>query len=335
VNTSHSGKGRAGLRLIAVLGLLAMALVACGGTSSSSTGGKKQYKIAIVLSATISVVDDMVVKFKQTLSQDGLDVAYTEYNGQGQNSNAPLIAKEAVQKSPDLIYVVGTPYVIALAQETKKIPIVFALMTDPVGGKVVQSLDHPGGNLTGTTDAVDVSVYFDLMKEVMPNVKNVGMIGNISEQNSSTFINQSKAVAAQRNITVLVAPIASTNDILNAIKSLKGRVDILFTSNDNTVASAIGTVIQVTLNQGMPLITNGSFGDQGAMLGLGSNIPEHGVASAQAVEKILRDGVKPATIPVYQQSVKDADISVNLTSARKLGVTIPQSVLSRATVTGQ
>jgi putative tryptophan/tyrosine transport system substrate-binding protein len=323
------------VRLTAGLALIAVALMACGGTTSNNTSGKKTYQIAIVLSATISVVDAMVAKFKDTLAQAGLDVNYTSYNGQGQNSNAVLIAKEAVEKKPDLIYVVGTPYVIALAQQTKTIPIVFALMTDPVAGKVVQSLDHPGGNLTGTTDAVDVSVYFDLIHEVMPNVKNVGMIGNVSEQNSSIFINQAKQVASQRSIGLLVSPINSTNDILPAIKSLKGRVEILFTSNDNTVVSAIGTVVQVTISQGMPLITTGSFGDQGAMLGIGSNIPEHGVASAQEVLQILQHGAKPANIPVYEQSVKDVQINVNVASAKKLGITIPASVLSRATVVGQ
>jgi putative tryptophan/tyrosine transport system substrate-binding protein len=323
------------IRLIAGLLLLGVAVAACGSSPASSTSGKKTYQIAIVLSATISVVDEMVTKFKDTLAQAGLDVNYTSYNGQGQNSNAPLIAREAVQKKPDLIYVVGTPYVIALAQQTKTIPIVFALMTDPVAGKVVQSLDHPGGNLTGTTDAVDVSVWFDLIHEVMPNVKNVGMIGNVSEQNSSIFINQAKQIGTQRNIGVLVSPINSTNDILPAIKSLKGRVDILFTSNDNTVVSAIATVIQVTLSQGMPLITTGSFGDQGAMLGIGSNIPQHGTASAQEVLQILQHGTKPATIPVYRQSVTDVQINVNVTSAKKLGITIPSSVLSRATVVGQ
>src|SRR5688572_5756373 len=259
--------------------LLAATLIACAAPPASSGPGGSQapdreYTVAIALSAQLASIETNVNAFKETLDKSGLKIRYVEKNAQGQLGNAPLMAKQVVQDKPDLIFVIGTPIVISLAQETKDIPILFGIMTDPVAAKVVESPERPGGNLTGTSNYLDVAVFFDLIKEVLPNARRVGMMGNVAEDNTKITIDRARAEATKRGMEFIVAPIASTNDLVPAVKSLQGRVDILYTPGDNTLQAAMPTVVQLTLAEKIPLITSGTFGDVGATFGVGANYVE-------------------------------------------------------------
>jgi putative ABC transport system substrate-binding protein len=276
-------------------------------------------------------VDQNVEGFKVTMAENGYvegqNIEYTERNAFGRTADSDLIARQTVQEEPDLIYVVGTPIVIALSTHTDEIPVVFSLMTDPVGGGVVDSFEEPGGNFTGTSDAVSPPIYFDMFEQVLPDCQTVGIMGNTGEQNSASQIAQFEEEAAGRGLATAVAPVATTNDVLSAVSSLEGRADCLLVGADGTVLAAVDALLLAASDAGLPLITAGSeYAEQGALIGIGPDFYDLGVASANIVTQIL-EGAAPADIPVVDAVTGGGlFVAINQDVADALGVTIPEGI---------
>lgn len=319
--------------------LLVIGLAACGGSSSPNTG--HQYKIGIALIASVDVLQANIDTFKKGLASrglvDGTNLTYIEKNAQGDLSTVSLIAQQMVQQKPDLIYVVGTPLVVAFHQQTKTIPVLFGVMTDPVGQGVVASAQAPGGNFTGTSDFLPASTTFDLIQQVLPQAKKIGILGNPSEQNTAGQIKLLQAEADKRALQLVSAPTASTNDILPAVQSLKGRVDAAIVTQDATLNSAIPTVSKVALDNRIPLFgTGGADGaSQGILVAYGVDYGGVGDIAAKEAVDILTHGANPATIPVYYANQQSGlIIKVNVGTAKTLGITLPDALLKQAQSVG-
>jgi putative ABC transport system substrate-binding protein len=313
---------------------LVAAAVVVGGTTWVGTvgaGSEEPVEISMAIIVNNVPVDENVAGFKERMEElgyvEGENVVYTERNAQGQTANADLVARQSVDDEPDLIYVVGTPIVIALQQQTDSIPVVFSLMTDPVGAGVVDSFEAPGTNFTGTSDAIVPSVYFDLIEELLPDAQNIGILGNTGEQNSESQIQQFEAEAAARGLDVTVVPTPTTNDVQSALRSLEGRVDAVLVGADGTVLAAADTLIATSQELGLPLIVSGTeFADQGALAGVGPDFRDLGRASADIVDQILSGG-DPATIPVVDAVAGGGlSVAVNEEVAAELGVIVPEGI---------
>jgi putative ABC transport system substrate-binding protein len=242
-----------------------------------------------------------------------------------------------VQQKPDLIYVVGTPLVVAFFQETKTIPVLFGVMTDPVGQGVVTNAQQPGGNFTGTSDFLPAATTFDLIQQVLPQAKRVGVLGNPSEQNTAGQIQQLKTESDKRSLQMVSAPTATTNDILPAIQSLKGRVDVGIVTQDATLNSALATVAKAALDNGIPLFaTSGAdAADQGILVAFGVDYAGVGDIGAKQAVDILTKGAKPASTPVYYANQQSGlVVKVNVGTARKLGITLSDAFLKQAKSVG-
>jgi putative ABC transport system substrate-binding protein len=249
----------------------------------------------------------------------------------------PLMAKQMVQATPDLILGAGTPVVVALKQETQSIPILFGGATDPVGTGLVASNEKPGGNLTGTSDYLDPQVLVGLVKQVAPNATRVGILGNPGEQNTAVQIKSITEAAAKQQLEIVTAPIAFTADVLPAVQSLKGRVDAVILPQDNTVGSAYATVGRALIDAKLPIIatTTQRVQEGNALVGVGVDYHQLGVLTARQAARILTGQAKPADMPViFGNNPGDGGltVAVNTTVAQTLGISLPESLTKSARV---
>ena len=164
------------------------------------------------------------------------------------------IARKFVGEAPAVIVPISTPSAQAVAAATKDIPVVFSSVTDPVGAKLVTHREHPGGNVTGMSNLSPIAKHLDLVKEILPELKTLGVVHNPGEANSRTLVALLKAAAPARGITIKEAPATKSADVQAAAQSLVGRVDAIYVPTDNTVVSAFEALVQVGRQNKLPVI---------------------------------------------------------------------------------
>jgi putative tryptophan/tyrosine transport system substrate-binding protein len=319
--------------------VVALALVsgACGGDDGGSTAtssSARTYTIAVAEFAEIPPILQAVDGFKATLAargyREGDRVRYVVKSAQGQTNNASLVARQIVQQKPDLIYAIGTPLVIALMQQTKSIPILFGAMTDPVGSGVIKNVQRPGGDLSGTSDFISAKVFFDLFGKVVPNVKRVGVLANQAEANSQAALKDLRREADARGIALKVAAVSNTGAVVPALSSLRGKVDVVTFPTDNTVISALPTVVRTATNMGLPVVAaTTDTATKGGLVGVGANYRSLGEIGGGQAADVISGKTKIGDLPAYYPRGKALAIAVNANVARRLG--IPPERLPAAT----
>ncbi|SHF84112.1 putative ABC transport system substrate-binding protein [Desulfacinum infernum DSM 9756] len=259
---------------------------------------------------------------------EGKNVTYDIQIAQGNMATANSIAKALVGKKVDLIHSIATPTSQACVNATKEIPIIISSVTDPVGAGLVESLERPGGNVTGTTDRSPVDRQVDLILEVVPNLKKLGFIYNSGEDNSISSLNQLKEECAKRGIEVVEATVSNSSGVFMAAKSLVGRVDAIHIPTDNTVVSAFESVVKVCEDNKVPLFAADIDSvPRGAIAALAIDYYRLGLQSGEMAVRVLQ-GADPATMPV--ETLKDLNLYVNTQAAERMGVKLPEAVVKRA-----
>ncbi|EOI6461193.1 ABC transporter substrate binding protein, partial [Vibrio cholerae] len=225
----------------------------------------------------------------------------------------------------------ATPTAQALVSATKTIPIVFTAVTDPVGAKLVKQLEQPGKNVTGLSDLSPVEQHVELIKEILPNVKSIGVVYNPGEANAVSLMELLKLSAAKHGIKLVEATALKSADVQSATQAIAEKSDVIYALIDNTVASAIEGMI-VAANQAKTPVFGAatSYVERGAIASLGFDYYQIGVQTADYVAAIL-EGKEPGSLDV--QVAKGSDLVINKTAAEQLGITIPEAVLARATST--
>ena len=297
-----------------------------------------EYKIGITQIVTHDALDLCRQGFIDQMEEEGFveeeNVNYILRNAGGDMPTAASIAQYFVSVDVDLIFSIATPTTQACADavEGTDIPIVFAAVTDPVAAGFADNWTVPGGQVTGASDWADVGAQVKLGMDIYP-ASRLGVIYNAGEVNSVVQINELKKVAASLNITEIVeATVASTADVYAAAMSLVGRVDAIWEPSDNTVAAAIGSVIQVCEDNDIPLFASDiSMARAGAISGLGLDYYVNGQTAGKLAARVL-GGEDPANIPISMTQM--TIVYLNPFAAERMGVTIPQEILDTATETG-
>ncbi|ASA54771.1 ABC transporter substrate-binding protein [Vibrio gazogenes] len=315
-------------------GKLAVTAVLAGAALISSTNiMAKTAKVAVsqivehpALDATRQGLLDGL-KAKGYIEGKNLDFEYK--TAQGNPAIAVQIARQFVGERPDVLVGIATPTAQALVSATRSIPIVFTAVTDPVGAKLVKTMQHPGKNVTGLSDLSPVKQHVELIKELMPDVKTIGVVYNPGEANAVSLIELLKQSVKENGLKLVEATALKSADVQSATQSIVEKSDIIYALIDNTVASAIEGMI-VTANQAKTPVFGAatSYVDRGAIASLGFDYYQIGMQTANYVAEIL-NGKDPGSIDVTV--AKGSDLVVNKTVADKLGFKIPQSVLDRAT----
>lgn len=324
--------------LVICLGvLIILGLAGCGtekaATENTGTEGEgKILKVGIIQIVEHPALDAAREGFLAALKENGyeegknLEVDYQ--NAQGDQTILNSIAQKFANDKPDLVLAIATPSAQAMASATKEIPILITAVTDPVAAKLVNSMDKPGTNVTGTTDMNPIKEQFDLLKSLVPNAAKVGIIYNAGEVNSQVQVDIAKEVAAGLNLEITEATVAGSADVLQAAQSLIGKVDVIYVPTDNVVVSAAQSVVQVADKNKIPIIAGeSSVVEAGGLATIGINYEKLGRQTGEMAAKII-DGAQPQDTAVESQ--KDVDIIVNKKNADLMGITIPDDIMNKA-----
>lgn len=312
------------LLVISLILILAFSTFGC----SSSTD---QVSIGIVQIVEHPALDAAREGFLEVLNDNGYvegkNLVIDYQNAQGDQSTLQSIANKFASANHDMILAIATPSAQAVAGSTQTIPILITAVTDPVSAKLVDSLEKPGTNVTGTTDMNPIDKQFELLMQLVPTAKKIGIIYNAGEVNSQVQVTIAKEVAKTMNLEILEATVATSADVLQAAQSFIGRVDAIYVPTDNTVVSAAQSVIQVTNENKIPLISGeSSVVDAGGLATIGINYKNLGMQTGEMALKVL-EGAKPQEMPIEYQ--KDFDIVINEETAKLIGIEIPQELLNK------
>lgn len=308
-------------RLLAILALCCLLL--------PTWAMAETYTVSVNQFVEHPALDAVLKGFQDNMKEMGLDVEYNVHIAQANMGTTTQIASQILGEKPDLVLAIATPSAQACAQKIKDIPVLATAVTDLVGAGLVQSMDKPGGNVTGMTDMSPVKEQVELVQEFMPEIKTLGVIYNAGEANSVTLVNVLKDVCAKKGIEVEEATVANSSGVYQAAKSLVGRCEAVYIPTDNTVVSALESAIKVAAETDMPVFSadNDSVG-RGSVAALAVDYYRMGRQSAEMAKRILVDGANPATMPV--ESLQDLMLYVNPTAAAEQGVDVPASVKERA-----
>lgn len=320
-------------RLAAVAGALAVALglAACGSGSAdgeaTATATGKTLKVGISQIVTHPSLDAAREGFKDALADAGYDVTYDEQNAQGDQSTAASIAGKFASDDLDLILTVATPTAQSIAQVVTDVPVLFTAVTDPVSAGLVESLEAPGGNVTGTSDANPVKEQLALINRIAPEAKTVGVVYSSGEVNSEVQVEWAKEAAAELGLEIVEATVSTSSEVQQAVESLD--VDAIYVPTDNNVVSALESVIQVAEAKDIPVIAaEGDSVARGTIATYGISYYELGRQTGEMAVRILEDGADPATMPVETQS--ELLLYLNKGAAERMGIAIPEDLLAEA-----
>jgi putative ABC transport system substrate-binding protein len=295
----------------------------------------KRPTLGFLGASTASASSQRIAAFVQRLHElgwiEGRNITIEYRWAEGRNERSAEIAAEFVRLKVDVIVAAATLGVVAARQATSVIPIVFSATADPVGTGLVASLARPGGNATGLslqqTDLAGKRV--ELLREVLPNLRRLGILANVDNPNIALEVSEVQAAGRTLGLEIATFEIRRAQDIAPAFEALEGRADALYVANNPLLSTYLVRVITLALTARLPTM-HGSreWVDGGALMSYAPSFVDQYRRSADYVDKILR-GTKPADIPVEQPT--KFELVVNLTTAKALGLTIPETFLVRAT----
>lgn len=318
--------------------LAAGLLTGCGSTGNDNTdqgsaaaeadsGTGTEYKVGIVNYVDDASLNQIVENIETQLDARGEELGvtfnYEDYydNAQGDSSVLNQIAADQVANDVDVVVAIATPVAIVMqtATEGTDIPVVFSAVTDPVGAGLVESMDTPGGNMTGTSDALDTAAIMELMKAQNPELSTIGLLYDTAQDSSEAAIEEAKAWCEENQIEYLEETGSTTNDVQLAAESLVADgVDAVFTPTDNTIMTAELTIYETFADAGIPHYCGAdSFALNGAFCGYGVDYANLGVMTADMIVDVLVNGADPAETPV--QTFDNGIATVNTEICEQLG----------------
>ena len=213
------------------------ASAAAGNAGASAASGTKRIAVTAIVEhpALDGVRAGAIEQLKAEGFEEGKNIIIEFQSAQGNPATATQIAKKFAGDKPDVVLAISTPSAQAMAAASKNIPIVYAAVTDPVAAKLVPSWEASNTNITGVSDLLPLEPQIDLMRKLVPNLKNVGYVYSPGEINSTVVLEQLKTALSKQNINLVPVAAQRTTDILPAARSLGGIPDIVTEHGDSAI----------------------------------------------------------------------------------------------------
>jgi putative ABC transport system substrate-binding protein len=326
--------------LLAVVLVLGLVLSGCGPGSQGIQGeqgepaGEEERPLQIGISqidehpaldaASQGFMDGLI----ELGYEEGKDVEFIFKSAQGDIDSCRTIAEMFKESKVDLVLAVATPNAQAAANVITDIPIVITAVTDPVVAGLAESLERPGGNISGTTDMNPVEEQVALVKRFLPEAKTLGIMYNAGEDNSVVQVDITREAAPKYGLEIVEATVTNKSEVNQAALSLVERVDAIYVPTDNTVAAAISAVVKVANPAGVPVFgSERAHVEQGGLATFGIDYYLLGKQTAQVANEILQ-GKNPGEIPI--EGSRDLKLIINKKAAAELNLTISQELLTEA-----
>ena len=313
-------------------------LAGCGGnTGSSQSGseGEKMYSIGISQFAEHGSLDNCREGFIQGLEEEGLvegeNLKIKVSNADSDTGTAAQIADTFVADKVDLICAIATPSAQAAYNSARntEIPVVYTAVTNPVEAQLADDEGMPVGAVTGTCDQLPVEAQLAMIREILPDAKTIGILYTTSEANSAYSITQYEKYAKEYGFTLETAGVTNTSEVSMAAASLLDKVDCLTNLTDNTVVSALPTVLDQANEKNIPVF--GSEIEQvkrGCLAAEGLDYVNLGIETGKMAAQILKGEAKAEDMKY--ELLTDSSLYINQAAADDLGITIPEDMTQRA-----
>ena len=318
---------------LALAAVMALSLFACGSKDSSNSGSNpdaKTYKVGICNYVDDASLNQIVSNIESQLKAIGqekgvtFDISYDNCNADAAVMNQ--IIANFIADQVDLMIGVATPVAVAMqaATEDNKIPVVFAAVSDPMGAGLVESLEAPGANVTGTSDYLDTDAILDLIFAANPDAKSIALLYDQGQDSSTTPIKNAKDYLDKKGVAYKEYTGTTTDEISLAVNSLiADKADAVFTPTDNTVMTAELSIYEALAKAGIPHYTGAdSFALNGAFLGYGVDYANLGVETAKMAADILLSGSNPAATAV--KTFDNGTATINTEVCQELGLDYDQ-----------
>ncbi|ASW49439.2 TPA: ABC transporter substrate-binding protein [Streptococcus suis] len=302
---------------VASMGLLTLA--AC--SSSSEQASSDVVKVGVLQymehESLTAAREGFVAELEANGYKEGEKLVLDYQNAQGDQANLQTISEQLIDGN-DIVLAIATPSAQSLATVSTETPIVFTAVTDPLSADLVESSEKPGGLLTGTSDQAPIDKQVELLGQAVPDAKTVGILYTTSERNSEVQVEQAKELLEKAGYKVVVKGITSSNEVQDATTSLMKDVDALFIPTDNTVASTMTMIGELSVEHKVPVIGGSTdMVDEGGLLTYGTNYEALGRQTAKMAIKIIEGANVSETAVEYPETVS---LHVNEEMAQKLGI---------------
>ena len=306
-----------------VVGILLTSLISLHQLKADKK--KDVFRIGISQFITYQSLDATREGFVDELAKqgyvEGKNIEIDLQNAQGEQRNLKTISQQLAESS-DVVLAIATPSAQSLANTTQTTPVIFSAVTDPVSAKLVESREHPGGNVTGTSDQSSdaISTQINLIKKVLPKAKTIGILYTQSEPNSVVQKDEAKRLLEEKGFTVVEKTILDSNNVKAAAESLMSEVDMVFVPTDNIISSTMETVKQVSIKHKVPVFGGSTeMVAVGGLYNYGTNYEELGRQTARMLIRVLK-GEKPENIAV--ELPEKLELHTNQEMAAALGIDI-------------
>lgn len=284
-------------------GLAAFGLAACSrARAAGSAGVDRPYRIGVLQLVEHEALDASNRGFVAALDEAGVSYVLDQQNAQGDQSACQTIAAKLVGDRSDLILAIATPAAIACAGATTEIPVVATAITDFAAAELVASNEHPGCNVTGSSDLTPVTEQIRMLHAILPKARRVGVLWCSAEANSALLASLAREACAGCGIEAVDYTVSSSNEIQSVVESMAGHVDVIYAPTDNTIAAGMSTVSMVADERRIPIVAGWEEAlAQGALCTYsfkGSLYEELGRIAGEMALRILRDGANPADMPI-------------------------------------
>lgn len=305
------------LSIIAVISLFVLA--ACGNDGEKENEGEK-YIIGATQILEHPSLDAATEGFKKAIADAGMNVEIDFQSAQNDLNNVAVIADKFVADGVDLIFANSTPSASGAQNATSEIPILFTSVTDAVDAKLIDSMEQPGGNITGVVDlhpdGIEKTIEF--IDQYFKDAK-VGVIYNAGEQNSVAQMKAINKIAEGTSLTLVERTVATSADVQQAAMSLAGEIDVFYVFTDNTVVNALDSIVDIANEQKIPFIVGEPDSvELGGFASFGFDYFTIGYRTGEMAVEILKDGKKPSEISAeYPPELK---LYINKEAAETQGI---------------